>query len=535
MQPQDYRATTADPSEYIALLRRRWWILLLVPLLTAAAVYYIATPKQPVYKAKAILLVDQGSTSGNISGSDVQAMRFLSRMYSDLLTSRPILEPVIAKLGLHDDVGSLQKRISVKEKANSPLIDLTTTHTDPKLAAAITNQTSRELIRWVSELQSKVSNQSSSALEKTVADALKNLEDTTQQLAAARAKPDASEAEIARLETLRQQYELTYTGLYQLQQRADIESLESQRRVLVVEDALAPGYPTGSPSKIFAILGFMVALGATGVVLVLYERVSDRVRIPDDISREVALPILTSLPQSRHGTVIETILAPQSATTEAIRSLRARLQFAADDTEMGAVVVTSPGTNEGKSIIAANLAVAFAQVGHRVVLVDGNLRHPRQHELFGETSSTGLSNLLIERQMRSDEVLVRGPVPGLMLLLAGPRINQSSEMIMNGQLTTEKGGIKMDFVSSPAELLTGERLTEIVSELRLTSDVVIIDAPPVLGLSDSMLLAAVSDYAVIVAAAGRTRPEMLRKAAENLKSTGVHVLGVVLNGVKGHD
>jgi len=193
--------------------------------------------------------------------------------------------------------------------------------------------------------------------------------------------------------------------------------------------------------------------------------------------------------------------------SEAIRTLRTTLQFAADRRGIGTLVITSPSTDEGKSSIAANLAIAMAQSGKRVVLIDGDMRKPSQHELFEVENRSGFSDLLAQAAARVDTTLISGPVAGLRLITAGQT------------------------QANPAELLAGSRLKNVIAELRRVADVVIVDTPPLLAVSDALLLAGVADNALIVAAAGRTRSEALQDAHAIINQSRVHLLGIVLNGI----
>lgn len=306
------------------------------------------------------------------------------------------------------------------------------------------------------------------------------------------------------------------------------EQQNSGSRVNLAFRAAPPVEASGFPAWVYALMAALLGLFAATTAVILRERTDTRVRSPRDVAREIDLPVIASIPPTRRNSRVEVIAAPQSQASEAIRSLRTVLQFSTNGRGVGAMAITSPETDAGKSAIAANLAVTFAQAGHRTLLIDGNLRHPSLHELFGLPSQPGLSDVLADPAWQADELMegsteierfvergskierfiVDSPVPRLRLLLAGSCSEGCSE------------------------LLTGERLKRIISTVRAVADVVIIDTPPLLKASDAMVLVGTADQVIMVADAGRTRPDMLSGATEKIRSTGAKVVGVVLNGAK---
>jgi capsular exopolysaccharide synthesis family protein len=177
---------------------------------------------------------------------------------------------------------------------------------------------------------------------------------------------------------------------------------------------------------------------------------------------------------------------------------------------LGTIVLASAERNRPSPALAANLAIALAQSGERVVLMDGNLRHPKLHALFGAPANApGLANLLERSSACVDDLLVEGPHPGLRLLLAGT--------------STKTAG----------ELLAGDQLIRVVAELRRSADAIIMDVPPLVGSTvDALLFTAAADHALLVVDAGRTRPVDLETALAKLGTTGVDVCGVVLAGAE---
>ena len=207
------------------------------------------------------------------------------------------------------------------------------------------------------------------------------------------------------------------------------------------------------------------------------------------------------------NTTLVALSDPQSAAAEAFRSLRTNIQFAGLDQTLQMLTVTSAGIDEGKSLVAANLAITMAQAEQRVILVDGDLRRPALHTLFGLQNDTGLTSMLFA-SADTPAPLQATSVPGLQLLASGP------------------------LPPRPADILGSRRMGEILQALRTQADVIIIDTPPVLAVSDAVVLAPRIDGVLLVMQAGRTRRDQAKQARITLEKAKAHIVGVVLNGAE---
>jgi capsular exopolysaccharide synthesis family protein len=196
----------------------------------------------------------------------------------------------------------------------------------------------------------------------------------------------------------------------------------------------------------------------------------------------------------------------KSPISEAYRVLRTNIQFAKADGELKTVMFTSSGPGEGKSTTTANTAVALAQSGKKVIIVDCDLRKPVQHKIFGKPNK-GLTNIFAEG-IPIESVLQQTQVENLYLLTSGP------------------------IPPNPSELLGGKKLVEVLDALKSQADYVIIDAPPVIAVTDACVLASKVDGVNLVIGAGIVRPEMAQKAKELLTKAKGHLLGVILNRVE---
>jgi capsular exopolysaccharide synthesis family protein len=263
-----------------------------------------------------------------------------------------------------------------------------------------------------------------------------------------------------------------------------------------------------------------VALGLLlGVGLAYLADMTDRsFRGPDEIRRRLGLPVVAHVPifeaegtpSGPDGVLLDRSLAiyhrPKSGEAEAYRSLRTALYFTTRGEVNKVIQVTSPNKGDGKSTIAANLAIAIAQSGKRVVLLDGDMRRPRVHELFGVTAEVGLGSVIAGTAQLSAALLDSG-IDRLSLLTCGPRPD------------------------NPSELLTQPRFEEVLRELRGQFDFVIVDTPPLLAVTDPAVVVSRMDAVFLAVRLSRNGRPAAERAREILQTLRANVLGVVVNGV----
>jgi polysaccharide biosynthesis transport protein len=211
--------------------------------------------------------------------------------------------------------------------------------------------------------------------------------------------------------------------------------------------------------------------------------------------------------KKRENPLVVSVTEPTSSEAEAYRSLRTSLQFARQTRKLRTILVTSPSASEGKTATLANLGAVFAQAGERVVLVSCDLRRPRLSQFFESGDPAELVSVLLGQQSLDDALR---PVPG------------------NDRLWT-LGAWAVS--PNPTELLSGERMRDVLTALEERFDLVLIDSPPVLPVSDAVILTAYADAVLLVVAAGQTRRNELKRTIERFAQTNAPVLGIVLNKV----
>lgn len=206
-----------------------------------------------------------------------------------------------------------------------------------------------------------------------------------------------------------------------------------------------------------------------------------------------------------NGVNLVTMVHPQSAAAEAFRILRTNLGFTSPEHPCQSLLVTSPGLDDGKTLTACNLAVVLAQAGHKVLLVDCDLRQPLIHRLFSLENEHGFTNTLLYKR------------------LAGGihRVNQGLSVLTSGPVPP-----------NPAEIISANKTRAFWQEQLKSFDYLVVDSPPVLAVTDASLLAAQLDGVLLVLNATSTRIDMAQEAKEQLLKVNARIIGVVLNRVK---
>lgn len=255
------------------------------------------------------------------------------------------------------------------------------------------------------------------------------------------------------------------------------------------------------------ILGLIAGLGLACV----RDWLDPRLRGAEEIKAVLGMPILGMVPRMPDNLAPavrgqKLLLDPGSEAAEAYRALRTAIKFGVPEGRAKTILVASPSSGDGKTTVASNLAIALAQVGKRVLLLDADLRHPRQHETFGVENHAGLADVLAH-DLTPAEVAHKTVVANLEIIPAGPTPD------------------------NPADLLNCPRFIEVIEELMDRYDHVIIDSPPVMAVTDGRIIAASCDVTVLVLRADRADRKMCEMSRDGLLSVGANLLGLVMNYV----
>lgn len=433
-----------DLRQYLRVLRDRWfWVLACMLVGVLVAGLYTGL-KRPMYAATTQLFV---STSGDQVANPQAAYQGglfgqqRVKSYAKIVSSEPVVQRVKDELRLPDSIEVLRAKISATAPLDTVLLNVEVKDRSAVRARLIADSLGRQFAARVNELE------------------------TPQGQAV------------------------------------------SPVKVSVAQPPSLPSAPFTPRKKLNLLLGTLLGL-VLGIGSALLRDILDtRLHDQDGVSELASAPVLGGF---RHDDKVPTrpLIVneePFSPRAEAFRQLRTNIRFISVDHAVRTLVVTSSLAGEGKTTIAANLCVALAQSGEKVVLIDADLRRPVVGETFGVNPQVGLTNVLLEATSLDEALQVYRPELPLRILASGP------------------------VPPNPSELLGSQRMQEIVEELKKRFSMVIFDTPPLLPVTDAAVLAAHTDGALIIARANSTHREQLRTSVESLRRVGAQVLGVVLN------
>lgn len=304
-------------------------------------------------------------------------------------------------------------------------------------------------------------------------------------------------------------YRQLYSTLQSNYEAVRLARLQNTPNVVQVDKATPATAPTQAGPIRYIILGAVIGLLITGAIAFTLEYMDDTLKTPQDIASVLGLPVVGYVVNEsavvKHEGTPYVSAHPRSPVAETFRTLRTNLEFASVDKPLKTILITSPGSSEGKTTVASNLAAVMAQANKRVILLEGDLRRPRVHHALGMSNQVGLSDVF-RGQMDIRDVARYSKVKDLAVITSG------------------------NLPPNPAELLGSVRMTQILARLVDSASVVIIDSPPFV-VTDSTVLAAKVDGVLLVIQPGKTHAEAARTMLAQLNRAGAHVVGVVLNRV----
>jgi len=501
-----YGPAEPDLRSYLQVLSRRKWIIIWTTVAVTAAALAFSLVSAKKYTATADVLLqpsqslatNSNSPSATLTPTDVATQ-------IQLVTSAPVKEAVAKALR----VPILEvPKVSVTEVGLTNVIAVAATDADAARAARIANSFANNYINI--EQQQEVASllAAASQIESKISSLDTQIATLDTQLATA---PPGQQASLQAQRTALVNQEAAFKGE---QAQFQVNSALQNGGATVATPAVKPISPSSPRPKRNLALGFALGL-ILGVGLAFgREYLDDSIRTKEDLEKASGdlsvlglIPEVTSWKDAETPRLVSSV-APNSRVAEAYRSLRTSIQFVSLDRPVRIIQVTSPVAQEGKSTTLSNLGVVLAQNGQRVVMVCCDLRRPRLHTFFGQDNKVGFTSVLLGQTSLSEAVVPALPDQDhLWLLASGPEPPNPSELL-----------------ASP---LAGEVLRTLASEF----DVVLVDSPPVLPVTDAAVLSAHVDAVFVVAVAGLTGGKALRHTLETLNQVNAPVVGTVLNGV----
>jgi capsular exopolysaccharide synthesis family protein len=426
--------------DYIRILRTGWILIVVMALVGVAGAAGFSILTKPKFKASSQVFVS--TQAGGTVQDLVQGNTFTQqrvKTYAELVSTPIVLLPVISNLQLSMTADELAKSVDASAPLNTTLIEISATSPDPVKAAEIANGISESLTKVVQNIES--------------------------------------------------------TG-----------SQNSQVKLTRVQEAEVPASPVTPNVPINLSLGLIIGLLLGVGVAILRHALDNRVRSNTDVQAISPAPILGGISFDAKAPKRPLIVQddPRSPRAEAFRALRTNLQFVDTDGEAArSFVITSAMESEGKSSTASNLAIALDNAGHKVIVVDADLRRPKLATYMGIEGAIGLTDLLIGRAEMEDAVQEWG----------------------RGNLHVLPAG---SVPPNPSELLGSAKMHALVQRLENEFDYVLFDAPPLLPVTDAAVLSKAAGGAIVVVAAGRTHRSQLSAAVTALENVGVRLFGFVL-------
>ena len=324
---------------------------------------------------------------------------------------------------------------------------------------------------------------------------------------------EASSVDLDRLKTTLQLYQQIYISSINSLETLRLSKAQSTPTVMQVETAAKPTTPISPKPVQSALLAAAIGLLATAGFIFLVEFLDDTLKTPDDIKDVLETPVIGFIGELKHNPKqdeeslgVFVAKNPRSPVAEAFRSLRTNLEYSSVDDPARTLLVTSSGELEGKSTVAANLAIVEAQSGKKVIIIDADMRRPKVHVQFNKSNRKGLSDVVTGKLRIEDVVKTYDQVENLSIITCGT------------------------IPPNPSELLGSDRMSQTLKELEEQFDLIIIDTPPMI-VSDAQILSGKVDGVIFVVIPGQTRAIAALRPIEELRRIGSHVMGIVANKI----
>lgn len=528
-------------AEYVDMIQRRRWVVIITAVLVFAGAALYAFFATPIFRASTLINIENASKAAPVAGASMEQtdVEYFETQYK-LITSDSLLQRVYDDLQLKltadfaEGLPVLREAVTVTALPRTRLANVNAESSDPAVAQRIANTLAQYFV------ESNLNNQL--FMSKDVLDALQERAGSSRKINESlphvvnnrliqdiKSQIFTAEAQLA---DLKMKYTESHPAVIALNSRLAsmnkvlnnevdniVQSLKAElsgqlqaNNVRVVDAAKLPERPV-RPRKLLALVFGMLGGLALGIfAAILIELLDQTVRTQHDMERKIGLPFLGVIPYTKHRkdakAYAHMISADASLTSEAFRNVRTMVDFAESVDGENAIIVTSSVQEEGKSFVATNLAVALAQLGRKVLMVDGDLRRPRQHRNLLASQEKGLSDFLAGAVDDPADLIQKTEIPNLDVIPCGPR------------------------PPNPAELLNTERLAEFVAWARKRYPRVVVDCTPVFPISDTLLWGRYIRQAVFVARFGRTRAPLIRTAVGRLRGGGLKLLGGIVNGAR---
>jgi len=493
---------------YLRPIVRWWWLIVLAALLAGASAFVFVRLRPPVYIASGTVMVGTAIQERNPDSQQLSLTQGLAQTYVKIAQRPSIREATRQALGM-----DWLPEYTVRIVPDSQLIEISVTDVDAQRAYAVATELINQLILL------SPGGQERQQREVFIQEQLRKLEqgmrDTEAEITKKQAELsavlsarqiDQFETQIGALETKLATLQSTYVGLLASTDQGSANTIN------VLDPPVIPMQPVNDRWYLLVLVAAAIGAAVATAGAYLLEFLDDRLVDVEQIQQVTGLTTLGTVPEVKLESADQTLIMlhnPHSTDAEAIRVLRTNLLFASVDHKLSSLLITSPTPAEGKSFISSNLAVAFAQTGKRVILVDADLRKPTVHRIFALVNNVGVTSALVSDAGSLDSALQATEIPELRVMTSGP------------------------LPPNPSELLSSHKMQDLLRELQAHCDLVVIDSPPVLVVSDTAVLASHADGVLIAFSHDKLRRDPARNTIGALRQVQARILGVVLNRVEG--
>lgn len=494
---------------YLRPIRRWWWLILLSTVLATVSAYIFVRQRPAVYISTGTVMVGTAIQERNPDTQQLSLTQGLAQTYARIAQRPSIKEATMQALGM-DWLPEYTVRV------DSQLIEISVTDVDPQRAYAVASELINQLILLSPGGQER--QQRETFIQEQLRKLEQGLRDTEDEINRKQAELSTVlsarqirqiEDQITALQAKQSTLQATYVGLLANTNQG------STNTVNVLDPPLVPTQPVNDRWYLLVLVAAIIGAAVATAGAYLLELLDDRLVSVEQVQQATGLMTLGTLPEVKLAPSDRSLImldSPHSTDAEAFRVLRTNLLFASVDHKLGSLLITSPTPAEGKSFVSSNLAVAFAQTGKRVILVDADLRKPTLHRVFGLVNNVGVTSALVADDPSAiTAALQETETPGLSVMTSGP------------------------LPPNPSELLSSQKMQGILEQLEAYCDLVVIDSPPVVVVSDTAVLASRSDGVVVVFASDRMRRDIVHNAVAALGQVNAKILGAVLNRASGNE
>jgi Mrp family chromosome partitioning ATPase/capsular polysaccharide biosynthesis protein len=488
---------------YLGVVRRRKWLILAAAILVPLAAVIVSSLQSPVYEGSAKVLLQRQNLASRLTGipeaSASVETETLVNTQAEVARVTAIARAVVEDLGLEMTPEEFLASSSVSASPEAEILTFNVRDGDQRLAARAATVYAQQYSRY-------------------------RRDQDTASIVSAR---EGVERHIRELEESGGASGRLYDSLLNREQQLQTMATLQTSNTTVIEAAGDAEQVSPKPVR-NAVLGLVVGAAVGLGLAFLLEALDTRIRTARELETQLGIPLLARVPPWPEGGDGDGSLAmiadPEGGQAEAFRMLRTNVEFTLLDRDASSIMVTSALEEEGKSTTVANLALAFAQAGKRVAVVDLDLRRPRLDRLFGLDQGPGVVQVVLGERELAEAINVvpitpekgnAAPAPA-----SGNGTGGTLEVLTCGSLPP-----------NPGEFVASHRLPEMLGQLAERADLVLVDSPPLLHVGDAMTLSADVDAVVVVARQKRLRQGNVQETDRLLSSMRAHKLGFVLTGV----